>query len=167
MSDWSVSSADQPKPEDYDFDLDRTLASMVGVRASIPDDAFTAEVLGTERAGNGVLIRSNGVVLTIGYLIVEAESIWLSFSDGRGVAGHVLAYDQESGFGLVQALARVDLPALLLGDSAAASTPSRRASSRSRSSLAIGSTSSTRRSSPRHHTPTGAAPRSSDRAAIC
>jgi S1-C subfamily serine protease len=120
MSDWSVSSAVQPKPDDYDFDLDRALASMVGIRATIPDDAFTAEVLGTERAGNGVLIRSNGVVLTIGYLIVEAESIWLSLSDGRGVAGHVLAYDQESGFGLVQALARVDLPALPVGDSAAA-----------------------------------------------
>ena len=46
--------------------------------------------------------------------------MWLSLSDGRGVAGHVLAYDQESGLGLVQALARVDLPALPLGDSAGA-----------------------------------------------
>jgi S1-C subfamily serine protease len=119
MSDWSVSSAVQPKPEDYNFDLDHVLASMVGVRAAVPHDAFTAEVLGTERAGNGVLIRSDGVVLTIGYLIVEAESIWLSLSDGRGVAGHVLAYDQESGFGLVQALARVDLPALEIGNSTA------------------------------------------------
>jgi S1-C subfamily serine protease len=67
-----------------------------------------------------VLIRGDGVVLTIGYLVVEAESVWLSLSDGRGVAGHVLAYDQESGLGLVQALARVDLPALALGDSGGA-----------------------------------------------
>ena len=115
----------QPKPEDYAFDLDSALASMVGLRAAIPDDAFTAEVLGTERAGNGVLIRSEGVVLTIGYLITEAESIWLTLSDGRGVPGHVLAYDQETGFGLVQALARIGLPALPLGNSAAAAVGER------------------------------------------
>jgi len=118
--DWTVSSALQPKAEDYDFDLDRALAAVVGLRSAIPEDAYTAEVLGTERAGNGVLIRSDGLVLTIGYLIVEAESVWLSLSDGRGVAGHVLGYDQESGFGLVQALARLDLPALPLGDSGGA-----------------------------------------------
>jgi S1-C subfamily serine protease len=119
-SDWTVASALQPKAGDYGFDLERALAAVVGLRAAIPDDAFTAEVLGTERAGNGVLIRADGVVLTIGYLIVEAESVWLSLGDGRGVAGHVLGYDQETGFGLVQALARVDLPALPLGDSGGA-----------------------------------------------
>src|SRR5262245_11818215 len=120
-SDWTVSSALQPKAGEYGFDLDQALAAVVGLRSVIPEDAVTAEVLGTERAGNGVLIRSDGLVLTIGYLIVEAESVWLSLSDGRGVAGHVLGYDQESGFGLVQALARVDLPTLPLGDSGAAS----------------------------------------------
>jgi S1-C subfamily serine protease len=118
--DWTVSSDLQPRAKDYGFDLDRALAAVVGLRSAIPEDAFTAEVLGTERAGNGVLIRSDGLVLTIGYLIVEAESVWLSLSDGRGVAGHVLGYDQESGFGLVQALARVELPTLPLGDSAGA-----------------------------------------------
>lgn len=120
-SDWTVSTALQPKTGDYGFDLDRALAAVVGLRSAVPEDAFTAEALGTERAGNGVLIRSDGLVLTIGYLIVEAESVWLSLSDGRGVAGHVLGYDQETGFGLVQALARVDLPTLPLGDSGSAS----------------------------------------------
>ena len=117
LRDWKVPAALQPRPGDYDFDLDGALASVVGLRAVIPEDAFTAEVLGTERVGNGVLIRDNGVVLTIGYLITEAETIWLSLGDGRSVPGHVLAYDQETGFGLVQALARLDLPALTLGDS--------------------------------------------------
>jgi len=120
VSDWKVPPAVQPKPGDYAFDLDSALASVVGLRAIIPADAFTAETLGTERGGNGVLIRNDGLVLTIGYLVTEAESIWLHLFDGRAVPGHVLAYDQETGFGLVQALARLDLPALPLGDSSAA-----------------------------------------------
>src|SRR6267142_2511221 len=119
-SDWKVPSAVVPKPEDYGYDLDRALASLVGITSVVPADAFSAETLGTERAGNGVLIREDGTVLTIGYLITEAEQIWLTFSDGRAVPGHVLGYDQETGFGLVQALARIELPALSLGQSATA-----------------------------------------------
>jgi S1-C subfamily serine protease len=109
----------QPRHEDYDFDLDEALASVVGLRTIIPSDAFTAESLGTERGGNGVVIRDDGIVLTIGYLITEAETVWIS-SGGNVMAGHVLGYDQETGLGLVQALGRLDLPALPLGNSAAA-----------------------------------------------
>jgi S1-C subfamily serine protease len=109
----------QPRHEDYDFDLDEALASVVGLRTIIPSDAFTAESLGTERGGNGVVIRDDGIVLTIGYLITEAETVWIS-SGGNVIGGHVLGYDQETGLGLVQALGRLDLPALPLGSSAAA-----------------------------------------------
>lgn len=119
-SDWRVPPSVQPKPEDYAYDLDEALAAVVGVRSVIPGDAFSAETLGTERAGNGVIIRKDGLILTIGYLITEAETIWLSLSDGRAVAGHMLGYDQETGFGLVQALARLDLPRLSLGQSSGA-----------------------------------------------
>jgi len=121
VSDWKVPASAQPKPEDYSYDLDLALASVVALRATVPADAFTAETLGTERAGNGVLIRGNGLVLTVGYLITEADTIWLTLNDGRSVPGHVLGYDQETGFGLVQALAKLDLPALEFGQSAAAS----------------------------------------------
>ena len=99
VSNWKVPSAVQPKPEDYGYDLDQALSSVVGLHATVPADAFTAETLGTERAGNGVFIRSNGLVLTIGYLITEADTIWIALNDGRSVPGHVLGYDQESGFG--------------------------------------------------------------------
>ena len=116
-SDWKVLPAVQPKPQDYGYDLEQALSAVVGVRAVIPPDAFTADTLGTERTGNGVLIRADGLVLTVGYLVTEAETIWLSLIDGRNVPGTVLGYDQTTGFGLVQALARLDLPALPIGQS--------------------------------------------------
>jgi S1-C subfamily serine protease len=119
-SNWEFPRSVQPKPGDYAFDLDQALNAVVGLSAVIPADAFTAEILGTERAGNGVLIRNN-VVLTIGYLITEAETVWLTLFDGRPVQGTVLAYDQETGFGLVQALARLDVAPLALGNSSGAS----------------------------------------------
>ncbi len=119
-----ISPAVQPKPEDYDYDLDRALASVVTLHSIVPADAFTAETLGTERGGNAVLIRDS-VALTIGYLIMEAESIWLTTNEGKVIPGHVLAYDQETGFGLVQALGRLDLPVLALGQSSAATVGER------------------------------------------
>jgi S1-C subfamily serine protease len=120
MPEWRVPPAYQPRPGDYSFDLDRALSAVVGLHSIIPADAFTAETLGTERAGNGVVI-DDGLVLTIGYLITEAEAVWLHLSDGRVVEGHALGFDSVTGFGLVQALGRIDLDPLPLGSSAAAS----------------------------------------------
>jgi len=117
VSDWQVPASVRPKSEDYGYDLERALMAVVGVHTKIPEDAFTAENLGTERMGHGVLIRDRGVVLTIGYLVTEAEEVWLNPAEGPPVQGHVLGYDQETGFGLVQALARLDLPVLALGRS--------------------------------------------------
>jgi S1-C subfamily serine protease len=102
------------------MNIDQILPSIVAVRSSIPDDAYTAATLGTLREGSGVVIRENGLVLTIGYLITEAEEVWLTTNDGRVVPAHPLAYDQETGFGLVQALGALGLPALTLGDAAQA-----------------------------------------------
>ncbi len=115
--DWDIPANLQPAPEDYGFDLERTLRGVVGLRANIPADAFTASTLGTERLGSGAVIREDGLVLTIGYLITEAESVWLITADGRAVPGHPLAFDQTTGFGLVLALGRLDLPVLELGNS--------------------------------------------------
>jgi S1-C subfamily serine protease len=115
---WQTPPEQQPRRGDYGFDLDAALAAVVGVRVTVPEEAFTASVLGTERSGHGVAIRRDGLILTIGYLVTEAESIWLTLSGGRVVPGHVVAYDQATGFGLIQALARLDMPALPLGRSA-------------------------------------------------
>src|SRR5260370_7073714 len=113
--DWEIPGEIQPKPADCAFDLAPALSAVLGLRASIPEDAFPAGPPGTERAGSGVLIRKDGLVLTIGYLVTEAETIWLTSAGGGAVPGHVLAYDQETGFGLVQALGRLDLLPLELG----------------------------------------------------
>src|SRR5437868_14826747 len=114
---WEIPNEFQPKPEDFDFDLDRTLSGVLGLQATVPQDGFTASTLGTERAGSAVLIRKEGLVLTIGYLITEAESIWLTSSVGGAVPATVIGYDQETGFGLVQALGRLNVPPLEIGAS--------------------------------------------------
>jgi len=118
LTEWKVPTAFQPRAGDYSFDLDRVLASVVGLHSIIPNDAFSAETLGTERAGNGVVI-DDGLVLTIGYLITEAEAVWLHLGDGRVVEGHALGVDSASGFGLVQALGQLDLEPVPLGSSRA------------------------------------------------
>ena len=117
LAEWKVPPAFQPRSGDYGFDLDAALTSVVGLHSIVPQDAFSAETLGTERAGNGVLI-DDGLVLTVGYLITEAEAVWLHLGDGRVVEGHALGSDSETGFGLVQALGRTGLPTLPLGSSA-------------------------------------------------
>lgn len=115
--DWEFPEAVRPKSRDLDYDLERAVSSVLALRARIPDDAFTAQILGTERAGNAVLIDDNGLVVTIGYLITEAHEVWLVTNGGNAVPGHVVAYDFETGFGLVQALGRLGVPALPLGAS--------------------------------------------------
>src|SRR3712207_19577 len=67
--DWRIPREFQPDPAVLAYDLERALSSVVSLRATIPDNAYTAEVLGTERSGQGAVIRDDGLVLTIGYLI--------------------------------------------------------------------------------------------------
>lgn len=107
-----------PTQQDVSFDLQQALAAIVSIQTQIAEDALTASILGTERAGHGIQIRENGLILTIGYLITEAETVWVIDHKKRAVPGHVVGYDQETGFGLVQALQRLDIPTLSLGSSA-------------------------------------------------
>lgn len=119
---WAFPKELRPRQGDVAFHLEAALDAVVSVRSEIPEDAFTASILGTERAGNGVVIREDGLVLTIGYLITEAETLWLATNDGRVVVGHPLAYDFVTGFGLVQPLGNLDLQPIPFGSSATCAT---------------------------------------------
>jgi S1-C subfamily serine protease len=115
--DWQVPPEAQPRSHDYGFDLDAALGAIVALTSHVPADAQTAGALGTERAGNAVVIGTDNLLLTIGYLIVEASEIWLRTGAGRVVAAHVVGYDYVTGFGLVQAQEPLNCPVLRLGDS--------------------------------------------------
>ena len=117
FDDYEVEKALRPSARGLPFDLNQALQSLVVLHAHIPDDAYTAQSLQTERLGNGIVIGAKGLVLTIGYLITEAEEVSLLTNDGRVIPAHVLGYDQVTGFGLVHALEPLNLPALPLGDS--------------------------------------------------
>lgn len=95
-----------------------TLGAVVGVQARIQANARSVDTLGAQRRGSGVLIR-DGYVLTIGYLVVEAESIQLTGADGRTVPATIAAYDHASGFALLRVVGTLNARPLALGDSAA------------------------------------------------
>ena len=118
--DWAFPSELRPRPEDWDFDLERALGALVLLRTEVPEDAFTAQILGTERVGNGIAIGDDGLILTIGYLVTEASAVWITTAQGAVLAGHALAYDQATGLGLVMPLGRLGAPALARGSAARA-----------------------------------------------
>ena len=117
ISEPDVPADQRPRAEDLRFPLEQALGAIFGLRATVPGDAFTAQTLGTEREGNAVLIDSAGLMVTIGYLVTEAEHVELTAADGRQIAGAVVGFDQGTGFGLVRALDTVDAAPIAFGDS--------------------------------------------------
>jgi S1-C subfamily serine protease len=114
---WELPQALQPRQENLNFDLESVYRSVVLLHTEVSEDAYTASILGTDRIGHGVVIRNaeRRLVLTIGYLITEAESVWLTDYAGRVVEAFPLAYDPVSGFGLVQPLGSLQTPTLERG----------------------------------------------------
>jgi len=107
----------RPVAQLFDFDLDDRLASVVVLESRVPADAMSARTLGTNRFGNAVVIGAEGLVLTIGYLITEAEEVTLTTVRGDQSPAYVLGADAATGFGLVHALEPLGLPAMPIGDS--------------------------------------------------
>ena len=99
-------------------DAEETLSAIVRVKSKIIKDARSAETLGLQRDGSGVLIR-DGYILTIGYLVIEAESVEVTGADGKAVPATVAGYDHASGFGVLKLLAPLAGKPLPLGDASA------------------------------------------------
>jgi len=104
--------------EDQSRLLGRASAAVVGVRALAVDEARSIRTLGKDRQGSGVVIDENGLVLTIGYLILEAEQVQVITDDDRVIPGRVVGYDVATGFGLIQALVPLRIDPVPLGQSA-------------------------------------------------
>ena len=109
-------AANLPVPDA--FAADDLAGAIVKLGIRVPATARTADTLGTEREGTGALIDDAGHILTIGYLLLEAESILIVTADGRVLPGTVAGFDHATGFGLVRAVQPLDHPPLTLGDSA-------------------------------------------------
>lgn len=98
--------------------LQRASNAVLGLKAQAVDEARSNRTLGRDRQGSAVVIDSQGLVLTIGYLILEAEQVLLVTDDAREIPGRVVGYDVATGFGLVQALTPLRIEAVPLGVSA-------------------------------------------------
>jgi S1-C subfamily serine protease len=116
----AAESAPDPSPPaartQQEFSVDAL--SVVKVRSKAVANARTSRTLGTQREGTGVVIDSEGLVLTIGYLIIEAETVELSTADGRAFPATVIGYDHSSGFGLLKALRPLPVKPVQFGNSA-------------------------------------------------
>lgn len=119
LADFVAGAAAQPSSvEAQSRALERASAATLGVRVQAVEDARSARTLGRQRAGSGVVIAPEGLVLTIGYLVLEADEVELVTDDGREIPARVVGYDVATGFGLVQALTPIRRAVAPLGVSA-------------------------------------------------
>lgn len=120
---WPPAAAAAPDPTDGEMSeasraLQRAQAAVVGVQVIAVEGARSASSLGKVREGSGVVISREGLVLTIGYLVLEAEQVQIVTDDGRVIPARTMGYDVATGFGLLKALVPLDLPVAPLGDPA-------------------------------------------------
>ena len=98
--------------------VEELVSAVVRIKTFINPDGRTVQGLGREREGSGIVIDGNGLVLTIGYLMVEAHAAEVQLNDGRTVPAEIVGYDHETGFGLLKAIAPLKVRPLALGKSA-------------------------------------------------
>jgi S1-C subfamily serine protease len=99
--------------------LEQLLSAVVHIKTTINPDGRSVDALGRTREGSGIVIDDNGLILTIGYLMVEAEGAEVITNEGRAVGANVVGYDHESGFGLLRAIMPLNVRPLPLGHSSA------------------------------------------------
>ncbi|HEY0833873.1 MAG TPA: S1C family serine protease [Azospirillum sp.] len=98
-------------------DAQTLLRAVVRLDVTVPPDSQSARTLGTEREGTGVVIDSSGLIVTIGYTIMEAATLQVTTAEGKRYPAELVAYDHVSGFGLLRAGFGFSAPPVRLGDS--------------------------------------------------
>lgn len=98
--------------------METLLRAIVTVKTTVPDNARTAKSLGTEREGSGVVIDANGLIATVGYILAEATTASVSFSDGQTEEAEIVAFDEATGLGLLRTQSDVATIPISLGQSA-------------------------------------------------
>ena len=111
-------AAEAPQLEARGAALQRAKAAVVGVEVTAVDDAGSAATLGRRRSGSGVVVADDGLVLTIGYLILEADHVDIVLDEGKRIPARVVNYDLASGLGLLRPLVPTALAPAPLGASA-------------------------------------------------
>lgn len=114
-------------PATLPFDIEKVAEAVRPLRSSVPAECHSAATLGTEREGNAVLISDDGLLLTIGYLIVEATDVVIGGPDGKKIHAQPVGYDHDTGFGLVRALEVPDIEAIPIAKSTDGILPESRA----------------------------------------
>ena len=115
LLDPSLKLAPPPKENEVDFDLELGLSAVVRLSSNVPEEAFTAGVLGTEREGNAILLGKDNILVTIGYLVVDAHTITLQAKGGQKVQAEIIGYNHESGLALIHTLSALDIPFIKQG----------------------------------------------------
>ena len=114
----SPSGAADTRGPEQKVDAEKLFGAIVKVSTRSVPGARSSDSLGNEREGSGVVIGADGLVLTIGYLIVEADDVKITDSKGRILPARIVGYDHASGFGLVRTAVPLDAQPIALGDSA-------------------------------------------------
>jgi S1-C subfamily serine protease len=107
-----------PKAEDEGIDPDKLYSALVRIQTTAVPDARSNATLGREREGTGTVIAKGGIVLTIGYLLVEADDVKVTDNRGRTYPARVLAYDHPTGLGLLKITVPFNVEPVKLGTSA-------------------------------------------------
>jgi serine protease Do len=107
----------QPGSSSLPVEVVDVLPAVVGVQTTIPENRRSARTLGSEREGHGTIIDREGLIVTIGYLIMEADTVTITDNDGRELPATIVGYDYESGFGLVRTTVPPRVKPMRFGDS--------------------------------------------------
>ena len=107
----------QEKPKAKHASISTILRAVVGIHSKIPKDAISAQTLGTEREGSGVVIDSTGLILTVGYLVLEASEIVVTRPGGRKISAKLIGYDSVSGLSLIKATKPLKVKPVSIGSS--------------------------------------------------